>query len=273
ALGLVHLTLPDDAIDSVAVMPNPYAVEYGRFSSGLVMIQTRRGGDSWHARVDNLSPTFRPKRHKELFTVAGISSFGPNGASGGPTLKPRLFLAQTVQYRYSTADVPSRPEDERRTTHWVSAFTRLDANVSPRHSLVVTAGLSPGVTTFASLGTFTPPAASVDTHDRVQHGTVTERSLWSDRIVSESTVQLRGYRGEVSPQGSAPMELRPDITLGNFFNRQIRTPTTFQVIQTVSGTARRRTGLHLYKVGLDVLANDYDGTSSSRPMLIERPDG
>jgi hypothetical protein len=32
-LGLVHFTLPDDAIDSVEVMPNPYAVEYGRFSS------------------------------------------------------------------------------------------------------------------------------------------------------------------------------------------------------------------------------------------------
>src|SRR5262249_60964367 len=101
-------------------------------------------------------------------------------------------------------------------------------------AVVVTAALSPAVTRFAALGTFTPPAASVDTHDRVQHGTVTERSLWSDRIVSESTVQLRGYRGEVSPQGSAPMELRPDITLGNFFNRQIPTPTTSQLIHAVT---------------------------------------
>src|SRR5207249_11618075 len=45
--GLVALTLPADAIDSVSVLPNPYAVEFGRFSSGLVVINTRRAGDQW----------------------------------------------------------------------------------------------------------------------------------------------------------------------------------------------------------------------------------
>src|SRR5262249_32726348 len=89
-LGLVHLTLPDEAIDSVAVMPNPYAVEYGRFSSGLVMIQTRRGGDTWHMRLTNLSPTMRTKRHEELFRVTGIAGFGPNFSIGGPLVKERL---------------------------------------------------------------------------------------------------------------------------------------------------------------------------------------
>ena len=46
ATGLSQVRLPDDAIDSVTVLPNPYAVEFGRFSSGLVLIQTRRAGDS-----------------------------------------------------------------------------------------------------------------------------------------------------------------------------------------------------------------------------------
>src|SRR5262249_37305969 len=78
ALGLVHLTLPEDAIDSVAVLPNPYAVEYGRFSSGLVVIQTRRAGDAWRVRLNNLSPTFRSKRHKDLFNINRISGLRPN---------------------------------------------------------------------------------------------------------------------------------------------------------------------------------------------------
>ncbi len=33
--GLTQVSLPDDAIDSVAVLANPYEVEYGRFSSRL----------------------------------------------------------------------------------------------------------------------------------------------------------------------------------------------------------------------------------------------
>ena len=40
-----------------------------------------------------------------------------------------------------------------------------------------------------------------------------------------------------------------------------------------SGSAKGRTGLHLFKAGLDLLINDYDGTSESRPFLIERSNG
>jgi hypothetical protein len=192
---------------------------------------------------------------------------------GGPIVKDRIFVEETAQYRYSTDDIASRPEDERRTTHWFSSFTRVDANLSPKHSMTVTGAIFPSVTTFASLGTFTPPDATVDVRERVNHGTVGERALWSDRFVSESTVQIRGYRAEVEPQGAAPMELQPDTTLGNFFNRQTRTPKTLQLIHTLSGSAQGRTGLHLFKMGVDVLANTYDGRSASRPLLIERPDG
>lgn len=272
-LGLVHFTLPDDAIDSVAVMPNPYAVEYGRFSSGLVVIQTRRGGDAWHVRLNNLSPTFRSKRHQDLYNINGIAGWGPNFELGGPVVTHRVFLEQTAQYRYSSDDVPSRPEEERRSTHWISSFTRVDANLTTRHSLVGTGGFFPSITTMASLGTFTPPDATVDVRERVLLGTATERALWSDGLVSESTVQVRGYRASVQPQGTAPTRLFPETTLGNFFNTQYRSPTTFQLIQTASGVAKARTGLHLFKVGLDLLINNYDGTSNSRPFLIERSNG
>ena len=38
------------------------------------------------------------------------------------------------------------------------------------------------------------------------------------------------------------MELLPETTLGNFFNRQTRTTTTYQLIETVSGTRQGRGG-------------------------------
>src|SRR5437773_11854671 len=118
AMGLVHFTLPDDAIDSVTVLPNPYAVEYGRFSSGLVVIRTRRAGDTWKVRLNNLSPTFRSERHKDLYNVNGLAGWGPTFALGGPIVKDRVFLEQTAQYRYDADSVASRPENELRTTHW-----------------------------------------------------------------------------------------------------------------------------------------------------------
>ncbi|MBI3492921.1 MAG: TonB-dependent receptor [Acidobacteria bacterium] len=271
ASAIAQVSLPDDAIDSVTVLPNPYAVEYGRFSSGLVVIQTRRAKDQWKFRINRFGPTFRNRRGEFSFTR--IDAFGPRFATGGPLIKDRLFLEQTGQFRYSTGDVPSRPENEQRVSTSMSSFTRVDANVSPRHVLSATVGLFPSASTFATLGTFTPPDATVDFHIFGKQAAVTERALWTDRTVSETTLQVYQSRTDVIPQETAPMELQPDTTLGNFFNRQHRNSTSYQLVNVVTAHREGPGGLHLFKVGVDVLRTQYDGTSESRPVVIERADG
>ena len=109
ATGLSQVSLPDDAIDSVTVLPNPYAVEYGRFSSGLVLIRTRRATDTWKTRINKLDPSLRTTRGNP-FDVVGISSFSPRFETGGPLIKDRVFLQQAAQYQYRSSDVESRPQ-------------------------------------------------------------------------------------------------------------------------------------------------------------------
>jgi hypothetical protein len=272
ATGLAPISLPDDAIDSVAVLPNPYAVEYGRFSSGLVVIQTRRASDVWKVRFNNLNPSFRTERGSPLVPI-GVGSWGPRVEVGGPLIKDRLFIEQTAQYRYSASDVPSLPQDLLRTSQSLSSFTRLDANVSSRHSLVATGGIFPGVSDQATLGTFTPPPATVDLHTGANQLAVTERALWTDTLFSETTIQAHDYETNVVPQGAAPMQLQPETTLGNFFNQQHRHTGVFQLIESLSGSHESVGGLHIYKIGFDLLRSEYDGSSQSRPVLIERTDG
>src|SRR5262249_36526800 len=149
-----------------------------------------RAGDTWKVRLNNLSPTFRSERHKDLYNVNGLAGWGPTFAFGGPIVKDRIFLEQTGQYRYDADSVMSRPENELRTSHWFSSFSPVDINAAPKHSLIVTAGLYPSVTTFASLGTFIPPDATVNVHDRAVHAAAIERATWTDTLVSESTVQI-----------------------------------------------------------------------------------
>jgi hypothetical protein len=181
ATGLSRGSLPDDAIDSVTVLPNPYAVEFGRFSSGLVVVQTRRAGDQWKTRLNQLDPALRNKRHK-LFDIVGIASFNPRFETGGPLIKDKLFLQQSLQYRYRTTEVASLPQNDLVRSHRFSSFTRVDANLSPKHSLVAVAGFFPSVYKYATLGTFTPPNAAVDTHGAIDTAGITERTLWSDNV-------------------------------------------------------------------------------------------
>jgi len=272
ATGLSQISLPDDAIDSVTVLPNPYAVEYGRFSSGLVLIRTRRAGDAWRTRLNNLDPAFRVERGSAL-KINGISSFSPRAETGGPLIKDKLFLQQAVQYRYRTNDVASRPEDELKKSYRLSSFTRVDANLSGKHSIVGAAGLFPASATQATLGTFVPPAASVDMKGNVSTVGLTERALWNEQFFTETTVEAHSYSTDVMPRGPDDMHLLPETTLGNFFNRQHREATTFQFVESLSGTSHGRGGLHMYKAGLDVLHSRYSSTSASRTVLIQRSDG
>jgi hypothetical protein len=272
ATGLSQVSLPDDAIDTVTVLPNPYAVEYGRFSSGLVLIRTRRAGDAWRTRLNNLEPAFRVKRGSAV-NIKGISSFSPRAETGGPLIKDKLFLQQAVQYRYRTNDVASRPQDELRRSHRFSSFTRLDANLSSRHSLVGATGFFPARATQANLGTFTPPDAAVNMKGNVSTAAITERALWSEKFFTETTFEAHSYSTDVMPRGPAAMELLPETTLGNFFNRQHRAASTFQVIESISGTSHGPGGLHLYKAGVDVLHTRYSSASASRSIFIRRSDG
>jgi Carboxypeptidase regulatory-like domain len=272
ATGLSQVTLPDDAIDSVTVLPNPYAVEYGRFSSGLVLIRTRRATDTWQARINKLDPAFRTTRGQP-FHVVGISSFSPRFETGGPLIKDRVFLQQAAQYQYRSSDVSSRPQSELRTSNRFSSFTRLDANLSARHLLVAAGGWFPASAKAATLGTFTPPNAAVNTRGRVSTVSFTERSLWSDSLFSETTAEIHSYETTVNPRGRAPMELLPETTRGSFFNRQSRATSTYQFIESIAGTFNGPSGLHQYKGGIDILHSRFSGTSASNTVLIRRSDG
>ena len=272
ATGLSQVSLPDDAIDSVTVLPNPYAVEYGRFSSGLVLIRTRRATDAWKTRINKLDPSLRTTRGNP-FDVVGISSFSPRFETGGPLITDRVFLQQAAQYQYRSSDVESRPQSELRTSNRFSSFTRVDANLSPKHLLIAAGGWFPANAKQATLGTFTPPDATINTRGRVSTGSFTERSLWGDALFSETTAEIHGYETTVLPRGPLPMQLLPETTDGNFFNRQHRSTATIQLIEAVSGTRRTRTGLHMYKGGVDLLHSRFHGTSASNPVFIRRTDG
>jgi outer membrane receptor protein involved in Fe transport len=128
ASGVAQVPLPDGAIESVTVLPNPYAVEYGRFSSGLVVIQSRRGRDAWKLRANRFGPSFRSTSDGGF----RIDGFSPRAEMEGPLVKDRVYLAQSVQARYSIGDQSSLAETDQRVTKALSSFSRVDANLSPK---------------------------------------------------------------------------------------------------------------------------------------------
>lgn len=270
--GLAPLIMPADAVAAVAVLPNPYDVEFGRFSSGLVVITTSRADDKWRFRLNDLDPDLRTKRSQNL-SVIGVKAFTPRLEIAGPVVKGRLFLEQAVQYSYRANDVASRPENEVAVDRWLSTFTRADVNATARQSYVMSGGVFRDQSADATLGTFVPPDATVKLNRGMTHASAIAHSVWSAALLSESTLGVQSYDMASDPYGNRPMELRPDTTLGNFFNRQRRDTASYQFAHTLTATGTALGATHDAKLGGDLLASTYSGTSASGPVLIERPDG
>ena len=98
--GDFDLELPSGAVESVEVLSNPFAAEYGRFSTSVTQVRTKRGTNEWNTKFDNLMPGFGK---------GFINKFEPRLSISGPLKRDRLLLGQYFQYRYVRTPVRSLP--------------------------------------------------------------------------------------------------------------------------------------------------------------------
>ncbi len=78
ATGAFGQTVPVDAIDTVNVLNTPFLAQYGRFTQTVVAIDTKRGGEKWHADLNDPFPDFRVRSYH----VVGIRNETPRFTVG-----------------------------------------------------------------------------------------------------------------------------------------------------------------------------------------------
>src|ERR1035441_9173329 len=59
ATGGFGASVPVDSVQVMNVFLTPFLAQYGRFSSGVVAVETRRGSDRWHFELNDPLPDFR----------------------------------------------------------------------------------------------------------------------------------------------------------------------------------------------------------------------
>ncbi|MCL4819873.1 MAG: TonB-dependent receptor [Vicinamibacteria bacterium] len=270
--GESRVRMPVDAVAGVEVLASPTAAEFGRFGAGLVLLHPRTGGERWSFALNNLEPALRTRRGNPL-EILGIRSFAPRLALRGPLQRGRLYLAQSVQYRYTVADVRSRPEDELRKQEFVSAVTRLDLRSGPRHHTGLLLSAFPETRTQTNLSTFQPPATTWD-----QRAGVYNVSLTHDAVVGSSAVLSTGFHVgrqtlRLGPPARGTLAQHPLENGGRWFNSQRRESTSVQLVPSLSLLRRGPWGEHDLRLGLDLFHVDFAGESTSDPIELRRLDG
>ena len=270
--GNFGIELPSDAVESVNVVPNPYAAEEGRFSASLVRVETRAGTGTWRATAN----TFVPAPCLKLCDGYswGLRDYNPRVWFGGPLVKDRVFISQALEYRLAHARIPGLPDpDNLQRTDAVDVFTRVDAHPAPGHALTATFALFPRRLLNATINTFTPQEVSPDIKSWGYNAAVSESATLSPRTVVASFFSASLYDAEVVPHNDRDMELTVDGSLGGYFNHQQRRTHALQWSEVVTMSRPSRVGDHLIKAGLDILRTSYTGESASRPVIVRRADG
>ena len=261
--GDFDLELPSGAVESVEVLSNPFAAEYGRFSTSVTQVHTKRGTNEWQIKPDNLMPGFGR---------GFVDKFEPRLSISGPIKKDRLLFGQYFQYRYVRTPVKSLPGEPALGLDSFDSFTRLDAVISSRHSLTTGVIYFPRKITNPTISTFRPPDSTPKyTQEGFGAGFV-DRLILSEHVVLETTFAGRLFEVDEPTKGTDPMVYAPQTQSGSFFNRQERSVKSYQIVEALT-MSRDFAGQHVFKVGVDLQDSKYDGDDFSQQLDVRRLDG
>jgi hypothetical protein len=263
------LGLPPEAIASLRVRMSPFTTDVGHFSSGLIDIETRRGGNEFRVSVADVIPVPRLRGGG----VRGVSSWAPRVAVSGAPVRDRLWLFAGVQFERDKTRVYDLPIAESDiTVTRLAAFVRADAILSPRHAATVAITAFPLNVDHQELGPLAGQAVSPRFAQRGGSLAISDTYVLSPRWLLQSDVDLLRQRVRIGDE-AGPMTISPAGRSGQYFNVEGRNTHVVHGRETLVRSIGGSVTQHLVSAGVEWRAASFDGTSTSAPVLVRRADG
>ncbi len=248
ATGQFGMTIPVDSVEAVNVYKSPFLAQYGRFTSGVVSVETRRGGEKWNYELNDPFPEFRYLRRH----LRGIHSATPRVTFNGPLIKNKLFFSQGIEYALKKNRVLSLTFPENETVNEsVNSFTQFDYLGLKNHSLTATVHIAPRHAKYYNLDFFNrrPVTPNFAGHDYTT--TLIDRWTLGTNLL-ETNLSIKKAKQDVWAQGNQEMTLAPTGNRGNYFNEQDRNSSRYEWQEILSLHRISGYGAHNIKIGSDV---------------------
>lgn len=269
ATGQFGVTVPVDSVETISVFKTPYLAQYGRFTAGVVSVETRRGGDKWNFELNDPLPEFRIRSGH----LRGVREASPRIVFNGPLIANKFYFSEGVEYDLQKLPVRTLPFPFNETKQEsVNSFTQLDYIFSPVHTLTGTFHVAPRRMDFVGLEFFNPQPVTPNFNAHDYTGTVIDRLTIGSSLL-ESTVAMKRYDGRVWGQGEGTMTLTPVGNTGNYFSEQERRASRIEWLETYSLSPVSAVGAHNLKFGMTLARTTNRGEFTARSVNIEDTDG
>src|SRR5712691_2089310 len=171
ATGQFGLTVPIDSVETLNVYQTPYLPEFGRFTAGLVSVETRRGGDKWKWELNDPLPEFRIRSYH----LRGLRDATPRLNFEGPLIPLKLLLSQGFEeeIRKTAVYTLTFPHNQKKQ-QGINSFTQFDWIISDNHLATATLHLAPQRLSFVNMNYFNPESTSPDASKDNYTGTLAD---------------------------------------------------------------------------------------------------
>ncbi len=264
ATGQFGITVPMDSVQTLNVYQTAFLAEYGRFTAGLVSVETKRGGDKWKWELNDPFPEFRIRSYH----LRGLKTATPRLNFEGPIVPGKLYVAEGFEYEIRKTAVYTLPfPRNQKLQEGLNSFTQLDWVVTSKQLLTATFHLVPQRLGHVNMNYFNPEETTPDASTHNYTGTVAHRMTVGQSLL-ESTFSVTSFDVGVWGRGTANLVIAPGGNRGNYFARKQRSAVRQSGLSMFSFAPLNRLGTHHFKMGLYAASSEEDGLIAQHPVDI-----
>jgi hypothetical protein len=267
--GSFGISIPTDAVESLAVYKTPYDAGLGSFSGGLTTIQTKLPEDRWGFRLTNVGISILGKNGQ----MVGLAAAVPSVSLNVPVVRHKLLLSEVFQYDMKKTTVEGLPwPHDISKRQGFNSFTTIEAILAPNHLLTLTVNAFPLRQQHVDISALVPQPASNDLNQSGVAIGLSDRYQFDSGSILSLVAQYTRFDSNAHGQGSADMLITPEGWGGNYFNQWSRRGKEFQAVPSYQFSKRHWHGEHEIRVGADIDWRSFFGITGSHPIRILRQD-
>jgi hypothetical protein len=267
--GEPAIAVPIAAIDTVQVFAPAPPADAGPATSGIMLVNTRRGADAYGFSIATFLP--RPRFGGGTGFINGIEAWNPNAGLSGPIAPGRAWFAQSIEYRWERFQHETTLGRQDTKLKGYTSFSRLDVKAG-RYLIAARVAVNPEDREHVGLSAFAPASTVPSQSSRPWSAALTTHIVAGSGAIDLAVhVKHRGLNQ--FPDGEGPYAVGHDVVRGGYFRTVNRIAGRTEGSVVWSRPYAGWHGEHVFKAGLAVAHATATGRRTSRPVDYLRSDG
>lgn len=264
ATGQFGLTVPIDSVEALNVFQTPFLAEYGRFTAGLVSVETRRGGEKWKWELNDPLPEFRIRSYH----LRGLKDATPRLNFEGPLIPGKLYISEGLEYEIRKTAVYTLPfPRNQKRQEGVNSFAQIDWIPSGGNLVTATAHVAPQRLGHVGMDFFNPEETTPDASTHNYTGTLADRLSLKGGLL-ETTFSVTRFDANVWAPGDQELQIAPGGNRGNYFASENRDASRYSGSTAWSFAPMALAGSHALKAGAYLAGSSDEGAVGRQPFRV-----